>query len=179
MPRRNHCSRSRVCDRKAGATPTVCGTSRCCDHQRPSQQSGVFDAPRQPRSRFCCLWRRQTTTVHRVPESVGRAEVRWSDRSVAGLFFKDCSNGHAAHPGCAGNRTLREAFQRQLFDGGTFVSPFLVFGVECAVGITIFTMELLLAGGGAAIFTQVDRATATTPYGNHANPVSLFENVLA
>jgi hypothetical protein len=56
-----------------------------------------------------------------------------------------------AHVDGASNCTLREPFQRQLFDGGAFVCPFLVFSVECAIGVAAFTVEFLLARGGAAV----------------------------
>jgi hypothetical protein len=45
--------------------------------------------------------------------------------------------------------------------------PFLVFSVERAIGIAVFTMEFLLASGGAAVLAQIDRAAFPTGDSNH------------
>jgi hypothetical protein len=37
-----------------------------------------------------------------------------------------------------------QPFQRQPFDGGAFVCPFLVFSVACAIGVAAFTVEFML-----------------------------------
>ena len=119
------------------------------------------------------------TRVHRVPESVAQAAAGLFGRSVSGLFFKDRSNGHAAHAGRTSNCTLREAFKMEVLDGGAFVGTFLVIGIECAKGIAVFTMEFLLAARSTTIFAQVNRATAAAGDRNHTSFHSLFENLLA
>jgi len=159
--------------------PRVCDRSGCCDRQRPGQQSDVFVVRALPRSRPSCLWKRQTTRVHRVPEWVAQAAAGLFGRSVSGLFFKDRSNSHAAHAGRTSNCTLRETFKMQVLDGGAFVGTFLVQGIECAIGVAVFTMEFLLAAGSTTIFAQIDRAAAATGDRNHTSFHSLFENLLA
>ena len=119
------------------------------------------------------------TRVHRVPELVAHAAAELFGRSVSGLFFKDRSNSHAAHAGRTSNCTLRETFKMQVLDGGAFVGTFLVQGIECAIGVAVFTMEFLLAAGSTTIFAQIDRAAAATGDRNHTSFHSLFENLLA
>jgi hypothetical protein len=66
----------------------------------------------------------------------------------------------------------------ELLDGGAFVSAFLIFRVECAISIAVFTMEFLLAHSGATILAQVDRAAFPTGDSNHASFLSRFEKAL-
>src|SRR4051794_13416780 len=77
-------------------------------------------------------------------------------------FFKDSRNRHTADPGRAGNRTLRAAFERQLFDGGALVRAFLVKGIKRAIGIAVFTVEFLLTSCCTAVLGQISRAAAAT-----------------
>lgn len=66
----------------------------------------------------------------------------------------------------------------ELFDGGTFVGAFLIFRIECAIGIAVLTMEFLLARGSATILAQVDRAAFPTGESNQASFLSRFAKAL-
>ena len=119
------------------------------------------------------------TTVRQVQGSDVRQADEWFAQLVSGLFFKDSGHRHAVHAGGAGNCPQGEPFHVQFFDGRLFVGTLLFFGIERTIRVTLVTMKLLLAAGCMTIPTQVDRAAAAAPYGNHARFLFAFWDNLA
>ena len=119
MRPRSHCSRSPVCDNRAEAIATARDRSAHYGHQMPVQRSDVFVVLRRPRSRQRYFYARQTTTIRPVPEWDAQLMAGWSRRSVLRLFLKNRGDRGSAHAQCAGNRTLRQAFQTQFLDSRT------------------------------------------------------------
>jgi len=119
------------------------------------------------------------TTVRQVQGSDVRQADEWFAQLVSGLFFKDSGNRHATYTSGTGNRPLGEPFQMEFLDHGLFVRALLIFGIERAKCVAVFTVKLLLAAGCMTILAQIDRATAAAGDNNHARFLFAFWNNLA